>query len=339
VRRFSHSRHDTAQNYDKLAQRNTNIIRSDNPGPISGHRIPQTFDTVPTLAYTDPSGPLLNYQAEMMIDWGNTPTGSTAYIYWPQVDSSTVVSLAKRLYVNPKLKAADAHTVKCTVNGGFTLIPIPTGGDENFVGLLTIDLPLGVVQGAQFNIVVRRTLYGPPARVDDSDAVSRNSPIRPRYVTGSFAVTIPVSNPAALLEPEEQTLSILKYRLQNCSPANRWYPVLLRYISYIAGRVDAFGGNSALIPASPPGTFPVPTPITPPGVKEYTGKVIGITYDRFGEFVGFELRMETGTEVKFRGREEKVEVLIRFAWEKRALITILEEGSSKWPASVVLRRL
>jgi hypothetical protein len=148
-----------------------------------------------------------------------------------------------------------------------------------------------------------------------------------------------LSNPAALLEPEEQTLSILKYRLQNWSPANRWYPVLLRYISYIAGRVDAFGGNSALIPASPPGTFPVPPPIPPPGVKEYTGKVIGITYDRFGEFVGFELRTETGTEVKFRGREEKVEVLIRFAWEKRALITILEEGSSKWPASVVLRRL
>ena len=59
------------QNSDKLAQRNTNITWSDNPGPIAGHRIPQTFDTVLTPAYTEPSGPLLNYQSEMMIEWGN----------------------------------------------------------------------------------------------------------------------------------------------------------------------------------------------------------------------------------------------------------------------------
>ena len=208
-----------------------------------------------------------------MIDWGNTPTGSTAYVYWPQVDASAVLSLANRLYVNPKLEAADAHTIKCTINRDFTLIPIPPGSGANFAGLLTIDLPLGVVQGEQFNIVVRRILYGPPARVDDDrDAARRTSPVRPRYVTGSFAVTIPVSNPTVLLDPEEQTLSVLKYRLQHWSPSNRWYPVLLRYISYISGRVTAFGGNSALIPASPPGTFPVPPPaipIPPTGAKDY----------------------------------------------------------------------
>ena len=118
----------------------------------------------------------------------------------------------------------------------------------------------------------------------------------------------------------------------------------MRYIAYIAGRVDGFDGNSGLIPASPPGSFPVPKPITTPfpglpGAKEYTGKVVEITYDRFGEFRGFAIRTESGKEVKFRGREEKVEALIRFAWEKRALISVEEDGSSEWPISVVLRRL
>ncbi|PMD30211.1 hypothetical protein L207DRAFT_641784 [Hyaloscypha variabilis F] len=319
----------TPQNYDKLAQRNTNIIRSDNSRSYLG--APDSSDL---------------QHAEMMIDWGNTPTGSTAYVYWPEVDASAVLSLANRLYINPKLEAAVAHTLKVTVNRGFTLILIPPASGANFAGLLTIDLPLGVVQGSQFNIVVRRILYGPPARVndDDRDAAKGTSPIRPRYVTGSFAVTIPVSNPIVLLDPEEQTLSVLKYRLQHWSPSNRWYPVLLRYISYISGRVTAFGGNAALIPAGPPGKFPVPPPVIPnpyplPGAKDYTGKVSGITYDRFGEFKGFGLRTEAGAEVEFRGREEKVEALVRFAWEKRALITVFEEGESKWPAEVVLRRL
>lgn len=89
----------------------------------------------------------------------------------------------------------------------------PTWKGHKFARLLTIDLPLGVVQGELFNIVVRRILYGPPARHVDRDARASNSPIRPRYVAGSFAVTIPVSNPATLLEPEEQILSALKWRL------------------------------------------------------------------------------------------------------------------------------
>lgn len=65
---------------DKLAQRNLQVTRSDNPGPASTHRIPQTFDIRPSTA----AGPSV-YPDELMIDWGTVPQGSLASIYWPQV--------------------------------------------------------------------------------------------------------------------------------------------------------------------------------------------------------------------------------------------------------------
>ena len=82
------------ENSDKLAQRNLQITASDNPGGAASHRIPQTFDVRPSLALVDAPGTLLNYPDELMIDWGNTPIGSTANIYWPQVNASDVLALA-----------------------------------------------------------------------------------------------------------------------------------------------------------------------------------------------------------------------------------------------------
>jgi hypothetical protein len=48
-----------------------------------------------------------------MIDWGDTPAGSTAYIYWPQVGASTVLQLASQLYTTRLLSTADSHTIQC----------------------------------------------------------------------------------------------------------------------------------------------------------------------------------------------------------------------------------
>jgi hypothetical protein len=108
---------------NQFAQRNLQITFSDNPGPASTHRVPQTFDTRPGPApSTDQLG---NYPDELMIDWGGTPTGSEASLYWPAVDSAEVLALASRLYSTHQLSAADAHTIQCVVPQGFNLHPEP----------------------------------------------------------------------------------------------------------------------------------------------------------------------------------------------------------------------
>ena len=144
------------ENSDKLAQRNLQVTHSDNPGPADSHRVPQTFDIRPSAAITTSAGDLLDYPDELMIDWGGVPVGSTAHIYWPQVDATEVLDLARRLFGTSLLTASDSHTIECTVARGVTYVPIPTGSGENFAGLLTIDLPTTVTTGQEFNIIVRR---------------------------------------------------------------------------------------------------------------------------------------------------------------------------------------
>lgn len=144
------------ENSDKLAQRNMQVTHSDNPGPADSHRVPQTFDIRPSAAITTTAGALLDYPDELMIDWGGVPVGSTAHIYWPQVDASQVLDLAKRLYGTSLLSASDSHTIDCNVTRGVTYVPIPTGTGENFAGLLTVDLPTTVTTGQEFDIIVRR---------------------------------------------------------------------------------------------------------------------------------------------------------------------------------------
>ena len=136
---------------DKLAQRNLQVTHSDNPGPAATHRIPQTFDIRPSAVAA-----LQTQVDELMIDWGRIPHGSTASLYWPQVQASDVLALASRLYPSHSLTSTDAHTIACKVSGGVTYVPIPMSAGENFAGLFTVDLPTTVVTGQEFNVVVRR---------------------------------------------------------------------------------------------------------------------------------------------------------------------------------------
>ena len=70
-----------------------------------------------------------------------------------------------------------------------------------------------------------------------------------------------------------------------------------------------------------------------------TGKVIGIRYNRFGDFEGFDILSVEGHEHFFRGREAEVEELVRRAWMDRTLISVhVEAHYPDWPASIVLRR-
>jgi hypothetical protein len=143
------------ENSDKLAQRNLQVTQSDNPGPPSTHRIPQMFDFRPSAPLGSDTDPLMSYPDELMIEWGNTPVGSTATIHWPQVQSSDVLALTKRFYSTHQLSAADANTIQFVSTTGVTYVPIPPGTGENYAGLFTVDLPPSVVAGQAFNIVVR----------------------------------------------------------------------------------------------------------------------------------------------------------------------------------------
>ena len=104
------------ENSDKLAQRNLQVTTSGNPGFPATHRVPQTIDVRPSPpAQSTDRFSFLSYPDEIMIDWGKTPLGSVASIYWPAVSAESVLQLAARLYPAQTLSAADANTIKCKV--------------------------------------------------------------------------------------------------------------------------------------------------------------------------------------------------------------------------------
>jgi hypothetical protein len=320
-------------NSDKLAQRNLQVTASDNPGPPSTHVIPQTFDLRPSLAPILGQDVLLQYPDELMIDWGNTPVGSKASIYWPQANASQILQTASRLYASHLLSAADANTIQCQVTGGITYVPIPSGASQNLAGLLTIDLPQTVVTGQEFNIVLRRLvtrrlIEPPPPRIASREVLTAIRgdharaalPMNWRYVAGTFQVKIPVATATSMLPQEEDTLAIFKWRLGAMSPSNRWYPVLNRYIGYIEGRVRGLGGDPDKIPPSPDGA---PHKHEPPRDRliEHTGKVSEVVYDCFGDFEGFVL-CDCDEPQKFSTREPAIEKIALRACRRRLWLSV-----------------
>lgn len=144
-------------NFDKLAQRNLQITLSENPKSPDTHIIPQAFDVRASRPLAGPSTTPGTYPDELMIDWGATPPGSAALIYWPQVDAAEVISLADSLYGSHLLSVREPHTVECMTTQGVSYIPIPpASGTVSLAGLLTIELPSTVKHGQRFDIVVRR---------------------------------------------------------------------------------------------------------------------------------------------------------------------------------------
>jgi len=337
------------ENSDKLAQRNLQITASDNPGPASAHRVPQTFDVRPSGALSTAAGALLDYPDELMIDWGDTPVGSVASIYWPQVKAPDVLALATRIYSTHQLSAADANTVRCTVPDGFTCVPIPPGSGENYAGLFTVDLPAGVRAGQSFTITVRRIATRRPDAGRDVAAgttaaagpAAEKTMLNWRYITGTFAVQIPVTTANTMLPQEETTLAIMRWRLEQMTPPNRWIPVLKRYIGLIEGRIRGLGRNPKSIKPSPWGYEPhgLTGGGAPGHGDDATGKVNGVVYDRFGDFEGFHLLTEDGHERGYRSREAEIEALVRYAWAERVVVTVVSEAHKPdQPVSIILRR-
>jgi hypothetical protein len=321
---------------DKLAQRNLTLVPSANPGDVGSRRIPSAFELRPTPV--EGSLPV----DELMIDWGNVPTGSFARVFLPTVSADDILELRARRYSPPLFKRIDDHTLECRVQG-ITYLPIPAGGTVNHTGLLTLDLPVGVTRGQRFDLLVRQVRpVGTPA-VGVARAVNQAAAIRlnERRVIGSFQVGIPVSAKEALLKPEEQLLSILKWILLSIPPQDRWYAVFNRYVTQIADRVRGLGGDPNQIPPSPTGEVEpsiFPPPPRPERRVRYSGKIAELLFDQFGDFEGFVLETEE-RDHSFYSRERDMEELAERVWLERLQITVYaEEDQLHRPLRVTVHR-
>jgi hypothetical protein len=339
-------------NWDKLAQRN--LAWSD----VGSATAVTTFDIRPTplgLA----TGQMVD---ELMIDWGNTPRGSVASIYLPATSADEILSMASRMYITHGLTRADDHTLHCRTRG-ITFLPIPAGSGAKYGGLLTIDPPSAQWHGHEFTVVVRQVTNVFSARLRE---VARGrgragrraaAPVQAggrggnkydyfqwRRVLGAFQLTVPVKPKASLLATEERTLALLRWVAQGIPFNSRWYPVWLRYLDVIAARVRSFGGDPSQILPSPTGTVDRlrPGPGRGPGrpgrdeCMEHTGKIGGLVYDRFGDFEGFVLRTEHGSQ-RFHSREEDIELLVREAWRESLRLRVWSEpGEPRHVSSIVI---
>lgn len=337
-------------NSDKLAQRNLQVTTSGNPGFPATHRVPQTIDVRPSPRPQSTSRrTIASYPDEIMIDWGNTPLGTVASIYWPEVDSASVLQLARQLYPTQTLSSPAANTIQCKVVSPVSYIPIPVGDGGSRAGLLTIDLPATVRYGNEFDVLVRRIATkqvikargpnNPESPTLAANAIEQGQLVW-RYISGSYLARISVQRESRILPVDENLLAILKWRLGVIGPTNRWYKILLLWIQYLSARISGMGGNPAHVPPSPNG-YQLPSHSHIPGKPHhqhcYTGKVKGIRYDRFGDFGGFTLLTKEGREHSFHGHEHRVEELVRRAWLDRTLISVFVElHDPGWPVSIIL---
>lgn len=250
-------------NNDNLSQRNLAIVESDNPGDQATHRVqhtlelalpepplsPEQFPRLVTAGLPQATHPHLmefikgrihdgSGPNELMFQWANLPSGSTASLYLPQYDAAEIIKFAGQTQDAHGLSRTDEHTISMDASrGAVSFVPLPTGPTKNIAGLLTVDLPRTVRRKQRFDFLVRQ-IAGHPWR----------------EVLGIFQFTIPVSSADVLLSAEKRRLSVLRHIAQSIPPGNRWHAVFARYVGQIADRVDGFGGDQELVAPSPDGT-------------------------------------------------------------------------------------
>ncbi|MGD0960476.1 MAG: hypothetical protein ABSB19_11785 [Methylomonas sp.] len=157
------------------------------------------------------------------------------------------------------------------------------------------------------------------AQARNDSTVSYSGAYSWRYMVGAFKVQIPVTTAENILPTEENTLAIMKWRLQEMLPSNRWYPVLQKYISYISDRIAGLGGNPNAIPPSLSGA-----PIAVIGKTEasaYTGKICEVIYDCFGNFAGFVLE-SCCERHSFSSHEPGIGEIVLRACRERMIATV-----------------
>ncbi len=319
-----------------LGQRNLTLGTAANPGHEASRLVPNPFELRSTpLNLEKGAAP-----DELMIDWGDLPKGSLATLYLPQASAAAIIAEAKTLYGESTLTQVDAHTLGFPASG-ITYIPVPTNKGANLAALLSVELPVGIRKGQTFNAIVRQ-IASPEVSPVRGQATAR-SPLGWRRILGSFQLRIPVLKTSEMREPQARLLSLLRWMEERVGKESRWLPVFTRYVQQVAACVAALGVNTSLVLASPTGDWQGVGngKLLPVGrMEEFTGKIAGIKYSRFGDFEGFVLETEQGHEKAFEGREPEVEHLVERAWNERILVTILaDQVHPRTPASIIYRKI
>jgi hypothetical protein len=248
---------------DRLAQRNLSINPSGNPGWPDAHTIQHTFTVKPSFS---PLGQLFGTRVglvgakpkvtqhgnrapdvtaravaqplqrpdELILHWNNVPRDSTATIYLPEVEADEILALSA-LRPHPQvLSKLDEHTLSCRL-ADVTFLPLPSGRHGTLAGLLSLTLPPKLRIGQAFRF-----------SVEQYSGYSLKT-------LGAFQITTPVLRDAQILPNELRKYSVLRYIQQTIPTGNRWYSIFQRYLSQIAGRIRALGGDPNAVKPSPDG--------------------------------------------------------------------------------------
>ncbi len=336
---------------DKLAQRNLTLVPAPNPGAPGSRRLPQTLQIRPT-----PIALPASYRPdELMIEWGDVPQGSTAELYLPAADAGEILELASTLYATHRLTMVDPHTVGLQA-GDVSYVPIPPGDGLYYMGLLTVNLPAGIRDGEEFEVLVKQlttaSLAGKEVNISFAGATAVDR-FTWRRVLGVFKLNIPISTKHALLGNEQRTLSIMRWIAESIPTQSRWFPVFERYLEQLAERVKQMGGDPVLILPSPNGNWREGREGSEGhegreghggrrpdhDQLEFTGKIVGLAHDRFGDFDGFLLEeRRSGEVVRFCSRHVGIAELAQDAWRSNTTVSVLvDRHRHEVPVSILFR--
>ncbi len=337
---------------DKLAQRNLTLVPVPNPGAPGSRVAPQPLEIRPTPMPLPPGF----RPDELMIEWGKTPTGSSAELFLPGTEAAEILEIAAGMYPTHRLSHVDPYTVGIEVaSGGVSFVPIPSSAAGlNYMGLLSVNLPPGIAKGQEFEVVVKQlTSAGSrqEQRTGESVLAAVKGAVMWRRVLGVFRLDIPVATKGSLLDRERRTLSIMRWIAKSVPLESRWYPVFNRYLEQIAVRVEEMGGNPVLVYPNPNGEW-----WEPGGGREEegredkhhrpcdadveaTGKVVGLVHDRFGDFEAFLLQeLRCGEVLRFRTRHRTMVETVEYAWRDQITVSVFSRSHEREvPVVVVLR--
>jgi hypothetical protein len=317
----------TPASSDRLAQRNLAIVESDNPGIESTHQVQHTFLLKPSLAgragqfnASETRTDRRMHHDEIVFHWHDLPRETIARLYIPSWNADEVIALSTSLRPGPQiLTKIDAHTISFKVSD-ITYIPIPGEILDAMACLLTLQLPLTVLDGQRFRIDVQQHA-GLTLRIDvPTEQKTSKVNLSRRRVLGSFRINVAVKSGESLLRKLVRNLAVLRYIFQAIPVTDSWHPVFVRYLSQLADQIAGLGVNPLLIPASPddPGLPGEPHEDKP---KHLIGKVHEVIFDCFGDFKGFVL--ESCSERHHITSSEKgvAEIVLR-ACRERCTMTV-----------------